>query len=322
MKSTFVRLGGVTAVIGGLYLLILSIVQAFYAGDIDDGGVLWQTIPLMPILLILGVAGLLALADGHKGVQTGTVVIGLGAAFMAIGFTLMTWLDNDAGWSVMFLGLILQPIGFLVFGLANWRARILSRWNALPLIVGIITTLLLAVGIIAGDALGLTEQQNEQIFAVYLLTLAIGWVLIGVDMLLAGREKPVLSTATVSLFLLVLLLAACSSEPQVSFENLEDGETVANPVSVVMGAENFTVEPAGEIQEGAGHLHIMIDVPCLAPGEVIPKDDNHRHFGDGSTAADLELASGDHTLCLQAADGAHVALEGDGMTHEISLTVP
>ena len=130
-------------------------------------------------------------------------------------------------------------------------------------------------------------------------------------------------TAFLPFFLIIFLLAACSSnEPQVSFQNLEDGQRVASPVSVVMEAENFTIEPAGEIQEGAGHLHIMIDVPCLAPGEVIPKDDNHRHFGDGSTIADLELAPGEHTLCLQAADGAHVALEGDGLTHEISLTVP
>jgi hypothetical protein len=103
-------------------------------------------------------------------------------------------------------------------------------------------------------------------------------------------------------FLIIFLLAACSrDEPQVSFQNLEDGQRVASPVSVVMEAENFTIEPAGEL---------------------IPKDDNHRHFGDGSTIADLELASGEHTLCLQAADGAHVALQGDGLTHEISLTVP
>jgi hypothetical protein len=89
-----------------------------------------------------------------------------------------------------------------------------------------------------------------------------------------------------------------------------------------MQAENFTVETAGDVHDNAGHLHIMIDTPCLAAGEVIPKDDNHRHFGDGSTEADLELSSGTHTLCLQAADGVHIALEGEGMAHEISVTVP
>jgi hypothetical protein len=54
---------------------------------------------------------------------------------------------------------------------------------------------------------------------------------------------------------------------------------------------------------------------------VIPNDETHRHFGDGSTEADLELSPGRHTLCLQAADGAHIALEGAGMTHQINVTV-
>lgn len=138
-----------------------------------------------------------------------------------------------------------------------------------------------------------------------------------------GNASAVPLSTTISLFLIVLFLVACgSSRPEVTFQSPEDDQTAASPVHVVMQAEDFTIEPAGEIQEGAGHLHIMIDVPCIEPGKVIPKDDNHRHFGDGSTEADLELTPGTHTLCLQAADGAHTALEGRGMTHEISLTVP
>jgi hypothetical protein len=37
--------------------------------------------------------------------------------------------------------------------------------------------------------------------------------------------------------------------------------------------------------------------------------------------AELALAPGKHTLCLQAADGNHVALDGAGMIHTIALTV-
>ena len=36
----------------------------------------------------------------------------------------------------------------------------------------------------------------------------------------------------------------------------------------------------------------------------------------------VALEPGTHTLCLQAADGAHTALPGEGMTHTISITVP
>lgn len=107
-------------------------------------------------------------------------------------------------------------------------------------------------------------------------------------------------------------------EPSVHFASPEDGATVTDPVHVEMMAVNFTIEPAGEVRDGAGHFHIMIDVPCVTPGEVIPSDENHLHFGQGQTSAELELAAGEHTLCLQAGNGEHVALD---LTDTISITV-
>ncbi len=137
-----------------------------------------------------------------------------------------------------------------------------------------------------------------------------------------GGVTAVFTTAL--FFLFILGLTACtssSSDPKVSFQSPEDGATVSSPIPVIMQAENFIVEEAGEVHNGAGHLHIMIDTPCVTAGQVIPKDDNHWHFGDGSTEVDLELAAGTHTLCLQAADGTHVALAGNGMTQQITVTV-
>ena len=119
----------------------------------------------------------------------------------------------------------------------------------------------------------------------------------------------------------LLVLTACSSggdEASVSFTGISDGDTVSSPVSVGFDATGFTIEEAGEINEDAGHMHVMIDAGCVEVGETIPSDDQHLHFGDGSTSADLELEPGDHDLCLQAADGAHVALD---LTDEISITV-
>lgn len=124
----------------------------------------------------------------------------------------------------------------------------------------------------------------------------------------------------------VALLAGCaqtqaSSGPRVFFTEPKGGASVSAPVTVKMGAENFTVEPAGEVKEGRGHLHIMVDTDCVAPGEVIPKDDSHLHYGQGQMEASLDLAPGVHRLCLQAADGAHRAVQGEGLKHEISVTV-
>lgn len=129
------------------------------------------------------------------------------------------------------------------------------------------------------------------------------------------------------LALFCLTLAACGSnggsnaEWRVFFTNLNDGDTVDSPVTVQWGAENFTIEPAGEVKEGAGHLHIMVDVDCVAAGQIVPADDNHLHYGKAQTEATLELTPGEHTLCLQAADGAHAALAGDGATQIVRITV-
>ena len=122
-----------------------------------------------------------------------------------------------------------------------------------------------------------------------------------------------------------MLLAACApaaeTGPRVYFTSPADGAEVASPVHVTLGAENFTIEPAGEVKTGAGHLHIMVDTACVAAGEIVPKDATHLHYGQGQLEADLELAPGPHTLCLQAADGAHTALAGDGLTQTIAVIV-
>jgi len=104
----------------------------------------------------------------------------------------------------------------------------------------------------------------------------------------------------------------------VSFTSPSDGDSVANPVAVEFEAQGFTLEPAGVVHADAGHLHVMVDVPCVTPGKVIPKDAHHVHFGKGQTKGSLDLDAGKHTLCLQAGDGEHHALS---LTDTITVTV-
>jgi hypothetical protein len=129
-----------------------------------------------------------------------------------------------------------------------------------------------------------------------------------------------------ALVLFCLTLAACSSggddvEPRVFFTNINDGDTVDSPVTVQWSAENFAIEPAGEVKSDAGHLHIMVDADCVAAGQIVPADDSHLHYGKAQTEATLELTPGEHTLCLQAADGVHTALAGDGLVQVVTITV-
>ncbi len=123
------------------------------------------------------------------------------------------------------------------------------------------------------------------------------------------------------LLLMASSLAACSSDSaeEVFFIVPNDGANVSSPVNVEMGVRNFIVEPANlGVREGSGHLHIMVDAPCVSRRLTVPPDDQHLHFGGGQTATVLDLPPGEHFLCLQAADGSHTALAA---THEITITV-
>ncbi len=112
--------------------------------------------------------------------------------------------------------------------------------------------------------------------------------------------------------------AETDAEVFVAFANLNDGDVVASPLEVTFDFAGVTPVAAGEVHEGEGHFHVIVDAPCVAEGEVIEADENHLHFGDGATSATLELEAGEHTLCLQFADGVHTAT---ALTHEVTITV-
>ena len=88
----------------------------------------------------------------------------------------------------------------------------------------------------------------------------------------------------------------------VYFVNLHNGDVVTSPVIVQMGVKGKTVEPAGTLNPGTGHHHLIIDGSYIEKGQMVMKDSTHLHFGKGQTADTLKLSSGKHTLTLQFAD--------------------
>lgn len=118
-------------------------------------------------------------------------------------------------------------------------------------------------------------------------------------------------------------LAACGGAdapedfPRVVFSNLSDGDVVASPVNVCLEATNIAIEASGEIVDGSGHHHVLIDLDeseremFTSPGNAIPKDVEPRylHIGDGSGCTEIELLPGQHTLTAVVADGGHVTLD-------------
>lgn len=106
----------------------------------------------------------------------------------------------------------------------------------------------------------------------------------------------------------------------VFFVNLNEGDQVSSPFVIEMGVEGMEVEPAGEIIEGKGHHHVLINRGFYETGTVIPMDENNKHFGDGSTQTTLELEPGEYTLTLQFADGVHQSY-GEAMSASIKISV-
>ncbi len=109
--------------------------------------------------------------------------------------------------------------------------------------------------------------------------------------------------------------------PSVRFAAPSDGATVSPTLTVAMTATELTVEPAGEINLGAGHFHILIDTDFVPAGEVIITDAQHLHFGKGQYTTTLALEPGEHLLRLQFANGAHIALDGPAYQDTITVTV-
>jgi len=107
---------------------------------------------------------------------------------------------------------------------------------------------------------------------------------------------------------------------RVFFVEPADGATVKSPLKVVFGVEGKTVAPAGEVKEGTGHHHLIIDGQPIPGGTVVPADEKHIHFGKGQTETEVELAPGPHTLTLQFADGSHGSF-GEGLSATISVVV-
>lgn len=115
----------------------------------------------------------------------------------------------------------------------------------------------------------------------------------------------------------------------VYFVNLEDGTTVAAPVTVIFGLTGMGVAPAGTEREHTGHHHVFLDRAPLGEGEEgaeellygIPADENHIHFGGGQTEVTLDLAPGSHTLQLVLGDLNHIPHTPPIASEQITITV-
>lgn len=104
---------------------------------------------------------------------------------------------------------------------------------------------------------------------------------------------------------LVACAASALAAGKVQFVEPADGATVPAEFTVKMRLEGSRVAPAGTLEEGTGHHHLIVDGGPIEAGKPVPANATHLHFGKGQTETTLKLAPGRHTLTLQFADGLH-----------------
>lgn len=107
---------------------------------------------------------------------------------------------------------------------------------------------------------------------------------------------------------------------RVFFSNLQSGDVVSSPVQIQFGIDGMEVEPAGALNQGKGHHHLVIDGGAIPAGTVVPTDSLNIHYGQGQIEAEIELTPGEHTLTLQFADGYHQSY-GEQMSETIIIVV-
>lgn len=102
-----------------------------------------------------------------------------------------------------------------------------------------------------------------------------------------------------------------------------NGEVIAagKPFRVWFGLRDMGVAPKDVKFPNTGHHHLLIDTELPPPGEGIPSDRNHLHFGAGETETMIELPPGRHTLQLLMGDDKHIPHDPPIYSKKITITV-
>jgi len=102
----------------------------------------------------------------------------------------------------------------------------------------------------------------------------------------------------------------------------QDGQRIRGGFWCRFGLRNMGIARAGDKTDNAGHHHLLVDAPdALKPGDVIPSDKNHMHFGAGQTEARIELPAGKHTLQLVLGDAEHKVFNPPVVSKKVTITV-
>ena len=197
-SAKLIRWSGLAAMLGGLLFMVLGFLQSMAESTKVLGlteGAYSRMNTASLLLLAAGLAGLYARQAGRFGRLgvAGFVLAFIGLALMVLGNVIESWISDlmfadvspgefkpgaHAGWGSILIGLCVLAVGLVLIGIATIQAKVLPRWSrVLPLVTG----LLIAAGFLVGS------------FGVIILSLGLGWMLLGYVVWSDQAEAPVQS---------------------------------------------------------------------------------------------------------------------------------
>ena len=172
-------IGGFSGILAGAIWLVL-LFMSFSPLWNEDTSMLLLTLPAF--LMAVGTTGIAVLwRRGWFGTLALWLAL-LGAIAFCESSVVSDWFRNDLGWGLFILGVLGHAIGLILFGSVNLRGRVFARWNALPLMVGILVPLLLASS-------SMLPESSDWPIRILLGTLGGGWLLMGWLTVQAPRDS-------------------------------------------------------------------------------------------------------------------------------------
>jgi len=193
-QMTMLRVGGFGAIAGGILWA-----GAFIGGTASAG----ESSPVWFGLFAVGCVAILVALVGLSAFQARTepklawaafLVPAAGLLLSLMGIYGLFALPEDlpmvgglAPWSVWILGFFSTALGSVLFAIATFRARVLTRWGAVALAVSAV-----AFAVIGLLGMGFIPALSEKLFAVTIVAFGGSWVWLGASAL---RRGPIRSIA-------------------------------------------------------------------------------------------------------------------------------
>lgn len=191
------RIGGYAAILGGLLWLYVLVGNAINDGAESGAPFILIAVIVATIMTLVALVGLSAFQSRQHPllVWAAFAIPALGAIVSLVGAALMVANSDTDGpivaglsaWAISTLGLAALILGSVLFALATWRSRSLSRGAAALLGVGAIAVMPALAGVSGGL---LPPVLGGALLITAIVAFPAGWIALGVSALRVGSRQP------------------------------------------------------------------------------------------------------------------------------------